>query len=303
MKCCTQICISAVLSILMLANACGKTPDRQPVESRVLMQYGDSVLTLDDVVARIPVGISEADSALMFDAIVNDWLESMLLGDMASRNNIDMRRIDRLVTNYRNQLIIAQYRDRMMRSHASNVSESQLRSYYNAHKSEMILEQPVVKGVFLKVKTDASRIEDLRQWMSKCNSEDIDNIEKYGIEQLLDYEYFIDSWLDWTTLTEQFFGRVPDPEQILKEGGFFSETHDGIEQMLYIKDIVEAGKTMPYDFAQTQIADILTEGRNKNYETKLIEGLYNKALDNKRLKINDSSLARRLSSTMNVTKK
>lgn len=288
--------MAMVAAIPALWGGCsGSTSEKQSLsDNEALMQFGDSVLRRNDVVARIPVGLSPQDSVRMFDAIVQSWLEDMLLGDMAARNNIDMSRIDRLVSDYRNSLIVSQYRDRVLRSHSPKLSDKQLRKYYDEHISEMVLERPIVKGIYLSVDASAPGLENLRVWMSSFDAENLDNIDRYGIDRLMDYEYFADSWLDWQVLEQQFDKRLPLPEEILKKGGSYRDADNGVERMLLITDVMAPGKTMPYDFARRQISDILTDSKIENYEVALLENLYRKALESRQLQVMDPALSSRL---------
>lgn len=272
----------------------GHPPETPKGVSGVLAQFGDSILSRDAVVARIPPGIPADDSLGMFNAIVDDWLEGMLLGDMARRNNIDMSHIDRLVADYRNQLIISQYRERMIRSHVPRVDDAEIRRYYDQNASELLLERPAVQGVFLKAASDAPRLNDMRAWMRSCSPADIANLERYGIDNMLDYEFFADTWLDWQTVAGQFPGRLPEPASIMASGGFYHTSHDDVEYMLHISGILPEGSRMPYEFARPIIAESLAENQSADYERRLLRELCNRALRDNRLLISDSSLSRRL---------
>lgn len=94
-----------------LAAGCG---GNQQVDDReILISMGDSVLTIQQVVSRIPVGLEAADSAALFGKIVDSWIEGMVLSELAREKLPDLPVIERKVADYRNRLITMEYLRRM----------------------------------------------------------------------------------------------------------------------------------------------------------------------------------------------
>jgi len=58
-----------LMQVIMAAvfGACGEPTSVKPDNDRVLLSVGDSALRLSKVVARIPEGLSEADSTALFN--------------------------------------------------------------------------------------------------------------------------------------------------------------------------------------------------------------------------------------------
>lgn len=255
-------------------------------ESEILVSYGDTTLTKEDVVMRIPVGLNVADSIEMFNSIVASWIENQLLNNLALRSNIDMAKINRLTEEYRTQLIVSEYVERLHRSRQSQFDTGDLEAYWKKHHDEMILETPVVQGVFLKIPSDNGNVENIRSWMRKCRPEDIENMERYGLEYALDYDNFIQQWVDWNSVAAQLPVRIDNPSKWLTAGKFYNFDQDGVEYMLYISKVIDKGKEMPYSFAERVLIERFAAAEARNYEQRLLDGLYKKAIDSKILKIN-----------------
>ena len=66
----------------------------------------------------MPLGLSPSDSTKFARAYIRSWIDSKLVGEIAARNIGDIDRIDQLVEEYRNDLIMWEYRQRMYESHA-----------------------------------------------------------------------------------------------------------------------------------------------------------------------------------------
>ena len=100
--------VSAIM-VLLVTFACGRPGAPAEAEEDALVTVGDSTLRLADVVRRIPTGLDSEDSLRMFHNIVSSWVDGLVLSNVAQRNIPDMRRIDRMVQEYRNNLIISEY--------------------------------------------------------------------------------------------------------------------------------------------------------------------------------------------------
>ena len=71
----------------------------------MLLQIGDSVLTKSDVLAQMPQGLSPTDSLNLFDAIVKEWTERLMLEEVARENLPNIDKINRIVEDYRPLLL------------------------------------------------------------------------------------------------------------------------------------------------------------------------------------------------------
>ena len=81
--------VSGLVAALSVVS-CGKSTSAKDADE-MLLQIGDSVLTKSDVLAQMPQGLSPTDSLNLFDAIVKEWTERLMLEEVARENlpNID----------------------------------------------------------------------------------------------------------------------------------------------------------------------------------------------------------------------
>lgn len=287
---------------LAITSSCGEGK-KVAGNADALLEFGDSVLTKSEVVAKIPVGISAADSAAMFRTIVERWVEDMLLIDMAEERIDDLDEIERKVDDYRRQLIVARYLATVRANGRRRPTRESLKAYYETHADDMILETPLVKGIYVKVASRSERLDDIKKWVRSGSDAAVDNLEKYGLGQALQYDYFKDRWLDWSTIAEQIPYRFSNPETFLDSltgrrtsgvnieesangnPGFFETEKGGAVYLLHVSQWLPSGSAMPYEFAASLISNILEGQEAEAYERRLINSLYKKAKKEKRLRI------------------
>ncbi|MDE6392229.1 MAG: peptidyl-prolyl cis-trans isomerase [Muribaculaceae bacterium] len=264
---------AAACLLVQLLSCRSQSADAQQSDD-VLVSVGDSTLTVSEVLRRIPAGLNPADSANMFERIVGDWVRDLVLIDVAEKNIPDMDRIDRMVEAYRNGLIVSQYLSTVSERAADDVPESRIKRYYETHRDGLVLDQPLVKGVFVKVAANDETLDNLRKWMSRLTDEDVDNIEKYGLRQATRYEYFRDEWHEWSVIAEQIPYRFFDADAFVSSSADFETEADGSVYILHISDYIPSGKEMPYEFARLKIREILRATDVASHRDRLMEDIY-----------------------------
>lgn len=267
-----------VMSALLLLVGCAKKPQEQDVSVGVLLRAGDKVLTLDDVVRRIPVGIESSDSAAMFRRIVDNWVKTQVLSNLAERKLPDIADIENRVEEYRNRLIVSEYLNEMRKGKAFNISADSIRDFYNRYKGEMLLESPLVKGIYMKVASERANLDEIRELVF-CGSDDcIDKLEKSWASHAIQYEYFIGDWVDWQTIADRVPYRFYDPNAFLKSTKNFETEYNGCVYFLHISEYLPTGSEPPYEFAAIRIAELMERADMNKFEETLVRSLVAKAI-------------------------
>lgn len=274
----TTIKALAAIFPAFLCAACSQ-PDNQPPGNRadVVASVGEAVLTIADLRAALPAGLTSDDSARFVRAYVNSWIDSRLITDIAA-HEVDMSQITPLVEEYRSRLIMQQYTRRMFESHAAAIPDDSLRTYYDRHSSEFRLERPLVRGVYIKVPDDSPALRDLRKLYRSDRPDDIDRLEKEVLHGATHYDYFRDRWVDW----EQIETRIPadfgaDPAAWAAPGRTLDVSAGGFTYLLRITEILPAGRPMPFESARPLIVQSLLATARRAYEAELLRDLRSRA--------------------------
>ncbi len=256
------------------------------VKDDVIAHVDQHTLTFAELRKNLPGGLSADDSIRFVKAYVNEWVETRLISDIAAED-IDMTDINRLVEEYRNQLIVKEYLRRMFEAKADKIDDSQINEYYDKHKSEFILERPMVKGTYLKVPDDASNLKVLKKLYHSDKLADADKLEKEVIKSAIHYDYFRDRWVDWVQIDNKIpydFGT--NENQWLNKNRKLEVSLNGFTYLLYITEVLPAGSSMPVEAARQQIINRLLNSHRKEYEDQLKKDLLNEAKESGRIVIN-----------------
>ena len=269
-----------VLALVLLS--CGS---KKKNDENVLLRFEDREITYSQVMEMIPDGIFPTDSAALFNTIMEGWIRDEVLAEFAEEHLYDLQSIDRRVRDYRNSLIVQEYLTRMRESHSPKIDEQRVKEYYDRHRNELKLEVPLIKGVFLKISSDASRKEEIKGLLTSDNPEKIDQLERNWLDRALEYDYFRDKWLDWETVAGKIPHRFGDPNRFLEENNYFETEYGDCSYYLYVAEWLAPGEEQPFEFARGWITNVLTQGELAEYERALVSSLVSKYIKENKLEV------------------
>lgn len=268
-------------ALAVAATACGRgDKSDEAVPQDILLTVNDSSLTLTDVLREIPTGIAPEDSAEMFRRAVEGWTRRMVLREVAEKNIPDMASIDEMVERYRDNLIVDRYLSMMEERGAKDISEERLKRYYEANEDMMELKQPLIKGIFVKTSSSSPELAGLRRWMASATPSSVDHIEKHGLRDASQYEYFMDRWMPWNAIAGLIPYRFYDADAFVSSTPDFETEYAGSVYLLKITEFLRSGERAPYEYARTMIRDILRAEDMDRYRRDLLRSIYTEARDN-----------------------
>ena len=283
---CLLASIASLICVLMLPG-CKKT-DEGDSDPDLIARVGKQRLTRQDLDKALALGLSQADSARLARAYVHSWIDARILGEVASRNIPDMSEIDRMVDEYRNQLIAWEYR-RLMFLHNGHeeLNDDSIASFYARNADNYILERPVVKGVYIKIEDKSPSLATVKKLYRSRKDTDIDRLEKEDFKGVIHYDYFRDRWVDW----EQLETCIPlqistTPDAFLASHDHAEVSQNGFTYLLDISDYRRTGARMPIEVAEEQIRRDLFNAHRREFDNRLIMELYKQGLNDGTIVIN-----------------
>lgn len=277
-----------ITAFVLLVSGCTETVDHKG--KTPLVQVGDNYLYMEDVMAVTPPGISEKDSAEMADRYIKNWIDDMLLYAKAEGNIPDDAGINELVNSYRRELITHTYIEQIVSQEVENlIPDSEVEEYYNENKDAFLAVEPYIKGLYIKVPKTASGISQVRQWYKDGSERSVDKIEKYGLRNAVDYEYFYDRWRS----VNDFFLRLPtdaDKEKNnIGKNKNIELSDSAFYYFLHIEDYLGKGEILPLEYAGKDIREIIMNNKRVEFITKMKKDLYDEACDNNDIKYFNAS--------------
>lgn len=281
------VCFPIACVIAAMVSSCGAGSHGGVSEPGVLVKIGDARLTLSELNEAMPYGLSGADSAEWCMGYIDSWIERKTVGLEAARNIADTRRIDRMAEEYRNDLIMLEYRKVMAEQQgAPQYSDDSLRREYDRQPGLYRCSQPMVRGIFLSVDKKHPHINDLRRWSRSSVEADLEKLEKESLDPAVEYIYFRDRWLPWSDIVARVPGGVDaESEKLPARHQDFETTVGDRVYMLAVNDRLSDGDQMPFELARDAVAGMLQSASAADYDRRLRRDLVKRAYDNGLVKL------------------
>lgn len=253
----------------------GKTP---------VLEINGDVLYAEDIRQVIPLGLSDADSALFAERYIRNWAQDVLFYQNAIRNIPDTKDIDRLVENYRRSLFEHEYQRRLIeQKFSSEISQEEIEQFYNDNRRLFVLDESLIKGLFLKIPNRSHDLADIRRLYTQMDDESFEEIEKYCIRNAARCEFFYDNWRTVAEI-EVLLPAMDEPlEKELKSGVNMEFKDEEYIYLLNVSEFVARGGIEPLDHASTRIRGLLINSNEVTYMRKIKEDLYDAALERNRI--------------------
>lgn len=257
-------------------NHKGKTP---------LVEVSGEFLYKEDLQAALPLNISKDDSVLFAEHYIRNWIEDALLFDKAEGNIPDNDKISKLVENYRRALIMHTYQEELVNQKLANdISEEEINAYYEKNKELFRLDNPLVKGLFIKVPLSSPDLGNVRVWYRKNNQDVIEKLEKYSLRNAVSYDYFYDRWTSVPDVAAKIPLKVLDTDANYLDKNRNVEVKDtAFCYFLHIEDFLGKDKQKPLDLARDEIKEILINLKRVEFINKVKEDLYQRASDRNKI--------------------
>ena len=261
----------------MIIVGCNNNLDTKKTDS--LVKIGSKILSKSVLEENLPVGLSSEDSIFAAEHYIRSWIKENLLYDIALKNINDKENVERLVENYRKSLVIYQYEEQLINERLTKeIDEQSLYDYYNLNKDKLNLEKPLVKGLFLKVPVNAPQLNEIRVWYKSQAPVSRENLEKYSLNNMENFIYSVDNWMDFNDLMDNFPIELLNREDQTVRKKTIEKQDEGYFYFLNITDCLLPGDNAPYEYAKSTIQEILINQRKIDFLKKAEEDLYQRAL-------------------------
>ncbi len=237
-----------LICLVIILAGCKELPN--PFEGeRVLARAGKETLRQIDVEKIFPVGIAGADSVVWVESYVDRWVRDHLKLQEATRLFGEDAADEELVQKYRNSLITRKLEQHFINSMAGDslYTESELRDYYDHHRSEFVLDRAIVKGRVVAFPTSFRQKARLRELFASPKGD-----SHRELEALVSKNGFVlREMTDWVEYP-QFLILLPTRR---------NESYDNLLASRYLQEMTDGGTT--YWFT---IDDARTPGMTTPYE-------------------------------------
>jgi hypothetical protein len=268
--------------MVLITTLCSCAGSDSSDENDVVVRIGEETLSRSMVLSLMPKGLSSADSLLYAESIQTKWIKDELVYDMALRNldPDEKSAIDALVNDYRRSLVRNSYQEKLVKEKLeTNVTDEEKVSYYEENKDEFVLDNPIIKGVFLKIPSDAPGLDNVRKWYKSVDESAIEKIEKYSVQNAIFYEYFPDKWFDFNDVFDNMPIHVSNPNEYLRAHNQVELSDSSFCYFLNVTDYIMSGNMAPLEYVEPKIVEKIVNKKKVDYLVDFENDLYKNAIN------------------------
>lgn len=274
--CYKNSCFCFFLVILLLLSCKGEDIHKGRT---AIACIGDTYLYKDEADLMYAIYGQGVDSVRFVDDYIERWAVEHLFYNKASENVASTIDIESMVEKYRKGLILSVYQDGLVNQQlVPDISLGDIKEFYDANETMFEIEEPIFRGLLLKVSDKSPNIGRVRSWCMRRNIEDLERIEKYSLVNSAFYNSFLEEWRAVSDIAEQ----TPLTEYQLNERLKKKETiefkHAGYTYFICADSLIQEGERKPLEMVVPEITELLINSRRADFIKEKKKSLYNEAI-------------------------
>jgi len=277
----------AIICLVVTVASCRRFPNPFD-EERVLARAGKQSLSVMDIDAVLPVGITGQDSVTWVHSYVDRWVRDNLklaeATEMFGENEAD----EELVRAYRNSLVTRRLDEHFIKAAVGDslYTDRDLRSYYNSHLGEFALDRTIVKGRVVAFRSSFRQKARLRELMASWTEAAAAEAQVLASKNGLTLTEAV-NWTEWPA----FLALLParrnaSYDNLLNDSGVQTMTDGDMTYWFVISDKRTAGATAPYETVSEIVRQSVATRRRAEILKASEDSIYRRALAEKRAVIN-----------------
>jgi Fe-S cluster biosynthesis and repair protein YggX len=247
--------------IILFISSCGFNNTE---ESNAVARVGDEYLFKSDLSALISPRLHVVDSVQITSSTINEWAEEQLYLNKAKINltSAEKKKLNKLVSTYRNDLYVKTYVDKAIQSQLDTVVlDDEISSYFEKNKVNFKTNKDLLRGRYVRVRKENYNLRSIRRSLRRYSNDDKVFLDSIAL-QFTTYSLNDSIWIQAT----QFFSRLPSISErryknFLKNNTFF-ELEDSLEvYLVVIEDVVKRNELAPLPYVEPTLKQILINKR------------------------------------------
>jgi len=285
-----------MISVLTLTAGCEflKMKKERPEEttSKPVARVLDHYLYPEDLEGIVGAGISKEDSANLIERYINSWArKQLLINEAAAKIDFNEAELERKILDYRYALMVYEFEKQYVNNELNpNLTSEDIHKYYEANKDKFELKQNIIRGIYVKVPSQAPRISQVKKWIQSDKTQDIEDLKSYCLRFATSYSLEDSIWLNFDEIIKNTpLVAITNKVEFLKQNDFVESKDDEFDYFIRIKEYKITDEISPLAFVEDQIRNIIINKRKVELAKNLEEEVFNKALQNKDFEIYDQN--------------
>ncbi len=262
-------------------SACKYFKKKQPEKAKPIARVGENFLYAEDLEYLFESATPVTDSAATVKTYIDDWIRKKLLLETATTYlPTEKQNVEKKIQDYREALLIYLYEDELIKQKLdTTVTEEAVDSFYNAYKDNFRLDGNIYKINYIKLPTDAPKIDSIRfLFLRAGNEKNFNRLVNYCYSYATDF-YLKDSlWISELSLKNKMPLTESDMAVLEKSSQPVEVSDSNYLYLLKNIDIKLKGEPAPIEFVRKDLNFMIINKRKKQLLTNAYDKIYQEAI-------------------------
>jgi len=234
-----------------------------PTNEVPLAKAYNDYLYPSDIKGMLSNSFSAADSEMVIKHFIETWIKNKVLAHKAELNLSDEEKnVQKSLDEYRNSLLIYKYQTKLVSERVdTNVSESQLREYYEKNKNNFELKKNLVQLTFVKIDQSSVMLSQIKNLFHSSHIADKERLSSLCVKHANNFFLDDEVWLDFNEILKELPIKNYDQEQFLRNNKFLEINEGNYIYLINIKAYRIKNSLSLIEFERDNIRSILLNER------------------------------------------
>ena len=247
-----------------------------------LARFKNTYLNKSHLINEIPLNLNKEDSTIFVKNYIHKWLVNQMIMDK-SENMIplEVTNVEKKINKYKMSLISYEFEQFYINKRLdTTISQSEINGYYKSHLDDFVLNDYVVKCMYMKVPKKSNLLKIIKNNYFLKNEKMVDQIMKIGQSEEASLYYNPEEWVFFDDLLKQIpiLEKYSKIDFIKKKKKVILEYNENV-YFINVFDYIIKNGTSPLSFEENKIKSIILNQRAKNIRKKLRIDLYNDGIN------------------------
>ena len=260
----------------------------KPNSQDSIARVNSSFLTLDDIDNALFEGLSQQDSLIQIQNVINNWATEQLLQDGA-RINLEARQqseFEILVQQYKSDLYTSAYLEALVKQNLdTTITNQELEEVYNQNKELFVLKEDLIKLRYINHDKNLPNSNEIKRRFRRYNAEDRTVLDTISLQ--FNSFFLNDSvWIKSSQVISKIKPLKKGFNKVLLKKINFIQLKDSLGlYLMEVKDLLEIGSQAPMAYALPTLKQIIINKRKLKLVNQLKSEIVDDAIKNKKFEI------------------
>jgi hypothetical protein len=254
------------------------------ITNKPIATINNKSLFKEDVASLLPKNVDTKDSIVLIRSIINSWAIQQLLLLKAEENTTknDNSEVDKLVSEYRQALLINGYKERLIKQQLDTlIEQKEIADYYKLNSKNFRLNEELIKTRYLHFSND---LLDKKEVVRLFKDGAIEDLEALELRQLTFKMMMLNDSV-WTSLENVMLKMPFSRKNLLKKTKLFQKEDSLGLYLVAIKDVLLRNQIAPLSYIEPTIKQMILHQRKLQLIRDIEKIIVKDAIQNKNFKI------------------